>query len=180
MRDGKCNYCQASELAKNIWNEGKCRNCGAGLKNNLIKDKENRFVCRYCGWPVTERPIEDTLRSPSTPPDDNPLPPNSPVATITASQPLEHGLSLFPVVIGIILINFIIASLVSPLFSKGMIANVTSTNHTVDVPSYTPGVGIILIGGAFASGIALTFLILRNRHRRELRRQQKLLGASNQ
>lgn len=56
--------------------------------------------------------------------------------------------------------------------------NITSTNHTVDVPSYTPGVSIILIGGAFIAGIALTFMILRNRHRRELQRQRKLLGAT--
>src|SRR2546427_10228443 len=95
MRDGKCHYCSAIELGKGIWNEGKCRNCGAGLKNNLIRDKANQFVCRYCGWPVRDKPVEDTLRSPSTPPDPEPLPPNSPARTISSSGN-GGGLDDFP------------------------------------------------------------------------------------
>lgn len=180
MRDGKCNYCEASELGKSIWNDGKCRNCGASFRNNLIRDKTNQFVCRYCGWPVKDKPIEDTLKpTPSTPSDPDPIPPNSPAATIQASSGgSSDGLGIFPeIMIGIVI--FVIASVI-PLLSRGVVGNVTSTNHTIDVPSYTPGASIMLIGGAFVSGIILTFVILRNRHRRELRRQRKLLGATNQ
>src|SRR5256885_11018897 len=171
MRDGKCHYCSETKLGKNIWNEGKCRNCGAGLKNTLIRDKANQFVCRYCGWPVIDKPVEDTLRSPSSPSDPDPLPPNSPSRTIhSSSSGVEFGedfeLShLIPLVFSI----FIAVVLVGPLLTaiSKTSSNITTTNHQVDVPTYSLGSSIILLGGAFAAGIILTFAILRNRHRRE-------------
>jgi len=182
LRNGKCNYCEASELGKSIWNEGKCRNCGAGFRNNLIKDKNNQFVCRYCGWPVRDKPIEDALKAtPSTPPDDNPLPPNSPAATIQSSGDSLADTAWLREMGWMIVVIFMIAVFVPVIGTFTNISpNVTSTNHTVDVPSYTPGASIMLIGGAFIGGIILTFVILRNRHRRELQRQRKLLGATTQ
>jgi len=175
LRDGKCNYCQATELGKGIWNEGKCRNCGANLHGNLIKDKENQFVCRYCGWPVRDKPIEDTLKpAASTPSDPDPLPPNSPAATISASSSTGDPGSILGTIFGFTIILFFVMA-VFPVMLNTATKNITSTTHTVDVPTYTPGLSIILIGGAFAMGIILTFTILRNRHRRELQRQQKLI-----
>lgn len=183
MRDGKCNYCQATELGKGIWNEGKCRNCGAPLHKNLIKDKQNQFVCRYCGWPVRDIPVEDTLVPTRPSPTPDPLPPNSPAATISASSSSDHSilagfgemLSLLTIFIFFILIVALIGP-ISSTFLKS--PNITSTTHTIDVPSYVPGPSIMLIGGAFIMGILLTFAILRNRHRRELARQRKLLGTT--
>jgi hypothetical protein len=183
IRDGKCNYCEASELGKSIWNEGKCRNCGAGFRNNLIKDKNNQFVCRYCGWPVRDKPIEDTLKATvSTPSDSDPLPPNSPAATIQSSTATNSDSGLVREVLALGIVIFIFGALAGPLMTivTKTTPNVTATNHTVDVPSYTPGISIMLIGGAFVGGIILTFVMLRNRHRRELQRQRKLLGATTQ
>jgi len=184
MRDGKCNYCHATELAKTVWNEGKCRNCGASLTNNLIKDKQNQFVCRYCGWPVRDKPVEDTLRSPSTPPDPEPLPPNSPVATISfsSSNSVGFGHNEFEIIMFLAFtIFFVTAVLPIALHSATQISgNITTTNHSIDVPVYSPGFSVILLGGAFIAGIILTFVILRNRHRRELQRQRRLLGATTQ
>jgi hypothetical protein len=180
MRNGHCNYCEASEIGKGIWNEGKCRNCGAGLKNNLIKDKQNQFVCRYCGWPVKDKPIEDTLKpTPSTPPDSDPLPPNSPARTVQSSSGgigLD-GLEFLPMLFILIFMVLIVFTTL-PVISH-ISANVTTTNHPVDIPFYTPGASVILLGGAFIMGILLTFVILRNRHRRELQRQRKLLGPTS-
>jgi hypothetical protein len=171
MRNGHCNYCEASEIGKGIWNEGKCRNCGAGLKNNLIKDKQNQFICRYCGWPVRDKPVEDTLKpTPSTPPDPDPLPPNSPARTISSSD-VGFDTGWLPEIFGFLLLIFMVATLLPVLTTVTKISsNVTTTNHPVDVPLYTPGASVILLGGAFILGILLTFVILRNRHKRELQR----------
>jgi len=183
MRDGKCNYCSATELAKTVWNEGKCRNCGASLTNNLIKDKQNQFVCRYCGWPVRDKPVEDTLRSPSTPPDPEPLPPNSPTATISSlSRGGGNDIGFYTEMFAFLMMIMIFFALVGPILEvvKKTTGNITTTNHPIDVPTYTPGLSVILLGGAFVAGIILTFVILRNRHRRELQRQRRLLGATTQ
>jgi hypothetical protein len=177
MRNGKCNYCQSSELGKSIWNEGKCRNCGAGFHKNLIRDKQNQFVCRYCGWPVKDKPIQDPTSS--TPPDPDPLPPNSPAATINSSSSGEIGNFGISGLIIVSLTGIMAFALLGPILTMNLISrtspNITSTNHPIDVPTYTPGASIILLGGAFVAGIILTFAILRNRHRRELQRQRKLL-----
>ena len=177
MRDGKCNYCQSQQLLKDAWADGKCRNCSASLRNNLIRDKDNYLVCRYCGWPVKDKSLEDVIKpTASTPPDPEPLPPNSPARTISHSSDFGPSFGIgnvFPLVFVI----FITIVLIGPLLTviSKTSTNITTTNHPVDVPTYTPGSSIILLGGAFALGIILTFVILRNRHRRELQRQRKLL-----
>ena len=181
MRDGRCNYCQSQRLLKDAWADGKCRNCSASLKNNLIRDKDNYLVCRYCGWPVKDKPLEDVIKpTASAPSDPESLPPNSPARTISSSSSgegfeLDHH--LLAEIVPILMIGFIVVTLLGPIatISTKISSNITSTNHTIDVPTYSPGSSIILLGGAFAVGIILTFAILRNRHRRELRRQRKLL-----
>jgi hypothetical protein len=174
MRDGHCNYCQASELAKNVWNDGKCRNCGAGLHNNLVRDKQNQFVCRYCGWPVRDKPVEDTLKpTPSTPPDPDPLPPNSPARHISSSNFGSESFGFDLILLPFILI---VAVLLLPVMMNMITqtsGNITTTNHPIDIPVYYPGASVILIGGVFVAGVILTFVILRVRHRRELRRLVK-------
>src|SRR5437867_1688383 len=169
MRDGKCNYCQSQRLLKDAWADGKCRNCSASLKNNLIRDKDNYLVCRYCGWPVKDKPIEDVIKpTASAPSDPEPLPPNSPARTISHSSDLAPSFGIEDI-IPVLLIIIITMVLIGPLLiviSKTT-GNITTTNHSIDVPTYTPGVSVIFLGGAFAVGIILTFMILRSRHRRE-------------
>ena len=176
MRDGKCNYCQSQQLLKDSWADGKCRNCSASLRNNLIRDKDNYLVCRYCGWPVKDKPLEDIIKpTASTPPDPEPLPPNSPARTISSSS-VSAEFNISSILALFIFVIFTLA-MMGPLLTtiSKTSANITTTNHPVDVPVYSPGLSVILLGGAFIGGILLTFVILRNRHRRELQRKRKLL-----
>ena len=176
IRDGKCNYCQSQQLLKDSWADGKCRNCSASLRNNLIRDKDNYLVCRYCGWPVKDKPLEDIIKpTASTPPDPEPLPPNSPARTISSSS-VSAEFNISSILALFIFVIFTLA-MMGPLLTaiSKTSANITTTNHPVDVPTYSPGNSVILLGGVFVAGVLLTFVILRNRHRRELQRQRKLL-----
>ena len=161
IRNGKCNYCESQQLLRDAWADGKCRNCSAPLRNNLIRDKDNWLVCRYCGWPVKDKPVDDIIK-PSTPPQPNDTaPPNSPVARITSSS--GHELTSIVIMIMIVMIT---GALV-PQMAK-IAANVTSSAPPVQVEPTIVPLSAILIPAAFITGIVLTYMILRNRARRRI------------
>ncbi len=149
MRNGHCNFCQSQELLKKAYStDGHCRNCGADLRaNNLIRDKDNWLICRYCGWPIRQKTAESITGTSTIGPP--------PIQTSTLSSVISGGLGLifmgiFALVILTILGGF---SGISGIFPTSNVTKITTNiNNAVVTGSVFLSVlaGLILIGFLFA------------------------------